>query len=332
MRAIWKGFISFGLVTIPVGIGNAQQRKDVSFRNLSRESMVPVKQKRWDPARDVEVQADDLVKGYEISKGRFVTVEDDELARFAAKQERTIEILEFVDAEQVDPVFYERTYWVEPQERAERPYALLLQAMERSGRAAIGKFVLSTKEHLVLLRPMDGALAIETLYYVDDLRLSDQREIAERVSAVEVKEEELAMADQLIDALTHDFDASKYRNETREALIAFLEAKADGQEPVVPEDVAEPAPVVDLMAALKASLAGAPAATAEGADADADDEAAADTAKKPARKRGSAAAKKDQLSIEEAKLRTIRGEGKDSEEETSKTEKTPARARKRRAS
>lgn len=324
MRAIWKGFISFGLVTIPVGIGNAQQRRDVSFRNLSRESMVPVKQKRWDPVTDAEVGAEDLVKGYEVSKGRFVTVEDDELARFAAKQERTIEILEFVDADQVDPVFYEKTYWVEPQERAERPYALLLQAMERSGRAAIGRFVLSTKEHLVLLRPMNGALAIETLYYVDDLRLSDQREIAERVAAVEIKPEELAMADQLIAALTHEFDASKYRNETREALVAFLEAKADGQEPIIPEDVSEPAPVVDLMAALKASLAGAgaPAAADDGADEEA----------KPAAKRSSRAAKKDQLSIEEARLRGIEGEGQDSDEAASKTDAAPARTRKRRAS
>lgn len=259
MRAIWKGFISFGLVTIPVAIGNAQQRRDVSFRNLSRQSLVPVKQRRWDPVRDVEVGPDDLIKGYEISKGRFVTVEDDELTRFSAKQERTVEILEFVDAGQVDPVFFERTYWIEPQERAERPYALLLRAMERSGRAAIGRFVLSTKEHLVLVRPVGGALALETLHYVDDLRLDEREEIADRVAGVEVRDDELAMADQLIGALTHDFDASKYTNETRAALLAFLEAKADGQEPVIPEDAAEPAPVVDLMAALKASLAATPA-------------------------------------------------------------------------
>ncbi len=258
MRAIWKGFISFGLVTIPVAVGNAQQRRDVSFRNLSRESLVPVKQKRWDPVRDVEVGPDDLIKGYEISKGRFVTVEDDELERFAAKQERTIEILEFVDAAQVDAVFYERTYWVEPQERAERPYALLLRAMERSGRAAIGRFVLSTKEHMVLVRAMGGALVLETLHYVDDLRLEDRHEIADRVAGIDVRDDELAMADQLIDALTHDFQADRYTNETRAALLAFLEAKADGQDPVIPEDAAEPAPVVDLMAALKASLAAQP--------------------------------------------------------------------------
>ena len=302
MRAIWKGFISFGLVTIPVAIGNAQQRKDVSFRNLSRESLVPVRQKRWDPITDREVGPDDLVKGYEVSKGRFVTVEDDELARFVAKQERTIEILEFVDASEVDPVFYERTYWVEPQERAERPYALLLRAMERSERAAIGRFVLSTKEHLVLMRPVGGALAIETLHYVDDLRLDERAEIADRVAAVEVRDEELTMADQLIDALTHDFDASKYTNETRASLLAFLEAKADGQEPILAEDVAEPAPVVDLMAALKASLAASPP-----------------DAETPPAAPGSPR-ERDQLSIEQAGLRRVAQAGEDSGDDTSNTE------------
>ena len=319
MRAIWKGFISFGLVTIPVGIGIAQQRREVSFRNLSRESMVPVKQKRWDPVRDVEITSpDEMIKGYEVSKGRFVTIDDEELARFSARQEKTIEILEFVEVGDIDPVYFERAYWVEPQERAERPYALLLQAMERSGRAAIGRFVLSTKEHLVLMRAMDGALVIETLYYPEDIRIGEVREIQERVAGVEVKDEELAIADQLIDALTNEFDASKYRNETRRALVEFLEAKAEGQTPIIPEDVGEPAPVVDLMAALKASLA---------ASGNEDEDA---PAKKPATRRKT----KEQLSIEDAKLRKLEGGGEEPAEETSKEEAKPAaaRTRKRKAS
>ncbi len=319
MRAIWKGYISFGLVTIPVGIGLAQQRREVSFRNLSRESMVPVKQKRWDPVRDVEIGPDEMIKGYEVAKGRYVTVEEDELARFSAKQEKTIEILEFVDLADIDPVYFERTYWVEPQERAERPYALLLQAMQRSGRGAIGRFVLSTKEHLVFVRAMDGALVIETLYYPEDIRIGEQREIQERIAGVEVKPEELAIADQLIDALTHEFDASKYRNETRRSLVEFLEAKADGQTPIIPEDFGEPAPVVDLMAALKASLAA-------GGKTDSDDAAP----RTPARKR----ATKNQLSIEDAKLRGVDGAKEESEPSTSKTAAKSAatRARNRKAS
>ena len=317
MRAIWKGFISFGLVTIPVGIGIAQQRREVSFRNLSRESMVPVKQKRWDPVRDVEIGPDEMIKGYEITKGRYVTVEEEELARFSARQEKTIEILEFVDLADIDPVYFERAYWVEPQERAERPYALLMRAMERAGRGAIGRFVLSTKEHLVLLRVMDGAMVIETLYYPEDIRVGEHREIQDRVQSVEVKDEELAIADQLIESLTRDFDATKYENETRRALVEFLEAKADGQAPVIPEDVGEPAPVVDLMAALKASLA------ASGAPTEAEPA-------KPARRRST----KEQLSIDDAKLRKVDGgkeeivAGTPNEEE----KPAPARSRKRKAS
>jgi DNA end-binding protein Ku len=279
--------------------------------------MVPVKQKRWDPVRDEEiVSLDDTIKGYEIAKGRYVTIEDDELARFAAKQEKTIEILEFVAVDEIDPVYYERTYWVEPQDRADRPYALLLRAMERSGRAAIGRFVLSTKEHLVLLRAMDGALVIETLYYPEDLRIGEQREIAERIEGVDVKDEELAIADQLIESLTHPFDAAKYRNETRRALLEFLEAKANGQSPVIPDDIAEPAPVVDLMAALKASLA------TTGAAPEAE-------AKQAPRKRG---AKKDQLSIDEAKLRKVEGEKADDEVAQPEQEGARRPARRTRAS
>ena len=325
MRAIWKGFISFGLVTIPVGIGIAQQRKDVSFRNLSRESMTPVKQKRWDPAREAEVGQDDIVKGYEVGKGRYVTVEDDELERFAARQEKTIEILEFVNLAEIDPVYFERAYWVEPQERAERPYALLLQAMEQAGRGAIGRFVLSTKQHLVLLRSSDGALVLELLYWPEDIRVSDREEIAERVEGVEVREEELQIADQLIESLTHPFDASKYRNEMREALLEFLEAKAEGQEPVLPAETAEPAPVVDLMAALKASLAAS-------GDGGGDDEAAKGK-KRPAAS-GRRSKSKDQLSIEQAKLRGVEGAKEDGEQaaEAEEEEAAPARSRRRKAS
>ena len=180
MRAIWNGFISFGLVTIPVSVGLAQQRSDVSFRTLSRATGQPVKQKRWDPDRDVEVSPDDTVKGWEVSKGRYLPVEDSELERFAARQEKTVQILQFVELSEVDPVFFERAYWLEPQERAERPYALLTRAMERTGRAAMGRFVLSTKEHLVLLRPVDGMLALQTLYYPEDVRLRDKKEIVDR--------------------------------------------------------------------------------------------------------------------------------------------------------
>jgi DNA end-binding protein Ku len=254
MRAIWNGFISFGLVTIPVSVGLAQQRKDVSFRTLSRATMRPVKQKRWDTERDVEVGPDDTVKGWEVAKGRYVPIEDDELSKFAARQEKTIEIHQFVEVGEVDPVYFDRAYWLEPQERADRPYALLATALEQSGRAALGRFVLSTKEHLVLIRALDGMLALQTLYYSGDVRSSDKDDIAARVSEIEVGEQELAMAEQLIRAGAKEFTPDALRNEARAQLLDFLQAKAAGQEPVVAPEEPEPVQVVDLMAALKASL------------------------------------------------------------------------------
>lgn len=263
MRAIWKGFVSFGLVTIPVNVGIAQDRKDPSFRTLVRETNRPVKQKRWDPDRDAEVQPEDTVKGWEVGKGRYVIVEEEELARFAPRQEKTVQILQFVELPEVDPVFFEKAYWLEPQERAERPYALLVAALQKTGRAAIGRFVLSTKEHLVLLRAVDGVLTLQTLYYPEDVRTDVQAEIRGRVEGVEVAQAELDIAEQLVTGMTRAFDASEYANETRQALLAMLEAKAEGQEVVAPEAQAEPAPVVDLMAALKASLAAAQAGGGE---------------------------------------------------------------------
>jgi DNA end-binding protein Ku len=309
VRAIWNGFISFGLVTIPVSVGLAQQRSDVSFRTLSRETLQPVKQKRWDPQRDVEVGAEDVVKGWEVSKGRFLPVEDAELERFAARQEKTIQILGFVELSEVDPVYFERAYWLEPQERAERPYVLLRTAMEESGRAALGRFVLSTKEHLVLLRPTNGVLALETLYYPEDVRIQDQREIDERLEGVEVSKEELAMAEQLVEGLSRPFKPDEYPNETRAALVDFLQAKAAGEEIAEPEEVSEPAPVVDLMAALKASLAAA------GGDAP---EAEGDGGK------GDGGKGDDQLSIEQGRLRGVKGGGEGRKSSSSKA-KAPAK-------
>ncbi|HVG99584.1 MAG TPA: Ku protein [Miltoncostaeaceae bacterium] len=322
MRAIWNGFISFGLVTIPVSVGLAQQRSDISFRTLSRETLQPVKQKRWDPERDVEVTPDETVKGWEVSKGRYLPVEDAELERFAARQEKTIQILGFVELSDVDPVYFERAYWLEPQERAERPYALLIRAMEESGRAAIGRFVLSTKEHLVLLRPAGGILTLETLYYPEDVRIRDQREISERLEGVEVSKEELAMAEQLVGGLAREFKPEEYPNETRASLLEFLQAKAAGEEIAEPEEVREPAPVVDLMAALKASLAAA------GGDGAAEEEAPAPKGKAAKDEDGD-----DQLSIEQSRLRGVKGGGEGGKAKAAKAPaKKAATQRRRKAS
>jgi DNA end-binding protein Ku len=262
---------------------------------------------------DREVTSDETVKGWEVAKGRYLPVEDEELEQFAARQEKTIRILQFVDAAEVDPVFIERAYWLEPQERAERPYKLLMKAMEGKGRAAIGRFVLSTKEHLVLLRASDGMLTLETLYYPEDIRLKDKGEISDRLADVDVADAELQMAEQLVEGLARPFEPEAYPNETRKALLDFLHAKADGTEIAEPEEAPEPAPVIDLMAALKASLAAAGGGEAE-------EEAPAG---KPAAKRGSG--KKDgdgQLDIEQSRLRGVEGGG-----ESDGAAKKPARKR-----
>lgn len=349
MRAIWKGFISFGLVTIPVGVGLAQERSaDVSFRTLSRATNRPVKQKRWDQDRDVEVTSDQVVKGWEFAKGQYVPVEDEELERFAARQEKTIEILQFVSIEEVDPVYFDRAYWLEPQERAERPYALLVAAMEKTGKAAIGRFVLSTKEHLVLLRPFEGTMTLETLYYPEDVRLRDHGDIRQRLEGVDVKDAELGMAEQLIEGLTKPFEADAYPNQTRAALLDFLAQKAAGQEPAeVPDAAPQAAPVVDLMAALRASLAAAGGAAPAAAEDDAPQEdVAADApeeappAKRPRAKPAAPRGAKEQLSIEESRLRGMegggetpkRGRGGAKAEATADEEAAPARKRTRKAS
>jgi DNA end-binding protein Ku len=312
VRAIWNGFISFGLVTIPVSVGLAQQRSDVSFRTLSRATGQPVKQKRWDPDRDVEVSPDDTVKGWEVSKGRYLPVEDSELERFAARQEKTVQILQFVELSEVDPVFFERAYWLEPQERAERPYALLTRAMERTGRAAMGRFVLSTKEHLVLLRPVDGMLALQTLYYPEDVRLRDKKEIVDRLQGVDVSDDELAMAEQLVEGLAKPFDPKAYPNQTRAALLEFLQAKADGQEVAEPQETAAPAPVIDLMAALKASLAASGSGGEDAGEGAVEEEAEAEkppAKKKPASRSRAKATSDDQLDIDQSRLRKVEGGG-----------------------
>jgi DNA end-binding protein Ku len=255
MRTIWNGSLSFGLVTIPVGLAVAQQRQDVSFRTLHRECGTPIKQKRWCPYHEREVEAEELVKGWEVSKGQYVVVEEADLESVELKRSRSIELLQFVPLDQVDPLYFDRAYYLAPAADAvgRRPYALLLKALEETGMAAVGKFVLWGKENLCLVRPLDGALALELLYYAEDIR--SRAEIQEAMDETEIQKPELAMARQLIESLAGDFDPAEYANEYRSELRAMLEAKAKGQPIVQPEPVPEAAPVIDLVEALKQSIA-----------------------------------------------------------------------------
>jgi DNA end-binding protein Ku len=254
MRTIWNGSISFGLVNIPIGLALATQRNDVSFRTLHRECGTPIKQKRWCPFHEREVEPEELVKGWEVAKGEFVLVEESDLEAVALQRSQSIDILRFVKLEDVDPVFFDRTYYLAPAsaDAQRRPYVLLLRAMQESGTAAVGKFVLWNKENLCLIRPQGDALALETLFFAEDVR--SKEEIEDSVGATEVKKPELALASQVIQSLMGEWRAEDFENEYRNDVRAMLDAKLAGEEIARPEPVAE-TPVIDLMEALRRSVA-----------------------------------------------------------------------------
>ena len=255
MRSIWKGTISFGLVNIPIALGVATQRSDPKFRTLDAESGQPIRQQMVSSARDdAVVERTETVKGYEVGKGQFVVVTDEELDSVAVERRRTIDIVSFIDIEEVDPVYYDRTYYVAPQEAASKPYTLLLEALKETGKAAVGKIVLSSKEHLVLLRPSGDALAVELLFYPEDVRLSTQEEIEETVHDTKVAKAELDMAKQLVESLSRSFDPNEFENEHKRDLMALIEKKLAGEEIQVAPEPEQREPVPDLMAALQASL------------------------------------------------------------------------------
>lgn len=262
MRTTWNGSLSFGLVSIPVGLAPATKpaarQSDVSFRLLHRECLTPIKQKRWCPTHDREVGPDELVKGWEVAKGQYVVVEEAELEALERHDDsRSIEITRFVPVDQVDPVWLDRTYFLVPGSSVaqRRPYRLLLEAMREAGVGAIGRFVRSGRESLCLVRAKGDALVLETLFLSEDVY--SQAEIEEAVGATEAKPAELELARQVIDGLAGAFDPAGLASDYRRDLRALLEAKLRGEELVRPEPVAERAPALDLLEALKASVAAA---------------------------------------------------------------------------
>ena len=262
MRISWNGSLTFGLVSIPVGLAPATKpaarQSDISFRLLHRECLTPIKQKRWCPKHDREVGPDELVKGWEVAKGQFVVVEEGELeALERADDSRAIEVSQFVPLDAVDPIWLDRTYFLVPgaAPAQRRPYKLLLEAMRDAGVGGIGHFVRSGRESLCLVRARGAALVLETLFLAEDVY--SQTEIEEAVEATELKKAELGLAQQLIDGLAGSFEPETLTSEYRRDLRSMLEAKLRGEEIAMPEPVAEPAPAVDLMEALKASVAAA---------------------------------------------------------------------------
>ena len=259
MRTTWNGSISFGLVNIPVGLAPATKpaarQSDISFRTLHRECGSPIRQKRWCPIHEREVGADEIVKGWEVTKGEFVIVEDADLEAIErADTSRAIEIARFVPLDEVDPIYFDRTYFLAPANApaARRPYVLLLRAMRETGTAGLGRFVLAGKEKLCLIRSRGDALALETLFLAEDVH--SQAEIDEAVAGAEVKAAELDLARQVIASLAAEFEPAELTSDYRRDLRELLEAKLTGREVARPEPAPE-APVVDLMEALRRSVA-----------------------------------------------------------------------------
>jgi DNA end-binding protein Ku len=270
MRVTWNGSLSFGLVSIPVGLAPATKpaarQSDVSFRLLHREDLTPIKQKRWCPAHDREVPSDELVKGWEFAKGQFVVVEEGELEALERRDDsRTIDIERFVPLSEVDPVWMDRTYFLVPGQAPaqRRPYKLLLEVMEEAGVGAIGRFVRSGRESICLVRPRGQGLVLETLYLAEDVY--SQAEIDEAMEETDVKKPELDLARQIVEGLAADFAPDALASTYRSDLRALLEAKLRGEEIAEPESTPEPAPSVDLIEALRASVAAAKSSTEKAA-------------------------------------------------------------------
>jgi DNA end-binding protein Ku len=254
-RAIWSGAISFGLVNIPVRLYSAVSRKTVRFHQLDSADNGRIQQKRVNPRTGEEVPYENLVKGYEIGPDSYVVIDPDELDSLAPEKTRTIDIEDFVDLEQIDPIFYDHPYYLAPGTGAEKAYKLLLDAMKESGKVAIARVVLRSKENLVAIRPRDGVMTMETLLFADEVIPPDSLDDMPEAGGKKTTKRELDMAQQLIDSLSGEFDPEKYRDEYRDRVLDLIERKAQGEEIVVEEQPEEPKKVPDLMAALEASIA-----------------------------------------------------------------------------
>jgi DNA end-binding protein Ku len=253
-NAIWTGSISFGLVTVPVRLVSATRSQDVRFNQLDGETGARIRYRRVSEQTGEEVPTDRIVKGYELEPGRYVVVEGDELAALKPKASRQIEIEDFVDLSEIDPVYFEQPYYLIPDKDAEKAYRLLADVMRQENKVAIGRFVLRSKEALVAIRAIDGALCLETMRYADEV-LEPGREVEIPEPTAVPTERELDMARQLVNTLAGRFDPEKYRDEYREEVLALIDRKAAGEEVVASPTAEEPAKVLDLMAALEASLA-----------------------------------------------------------------------------
>jgi len=288
-RAMWTGAISFGMVTVPVKLYSALNRKSVRFHQLSGRTGVRIAQRRVDPQSGEEVPYEDVVKGFEIAPDRYVVIEPGELETLQPKKTKTIEIEDFVELSQIDPVFYDHPYYLAPGPGGAKPYRLLLEAMRETGKVAIARVVIRSKEQLVAIRPMGEVLGMATMIFADEILPAERLDEISEAAEVTTTKRELDIAKQLVDSLAGEFEPDKYSDTYREEVLALIERKAQGEaiavQPVL-EEVAAPAP--DLMSALKASLDAVRAREADGAAKPRKPAARKATAKKAAAKQPAA--------------------------------------------
>ena len=248
---VWSGYLTFGLISMPVRLYSGARGEHISFHMLHRDDMTRVKQQLYCPADERVVERDEIVKGYEYRKGEYVVIEPEEIKKIEPKTAKAMEILEFVKEDDVDPIYFESSYYMVAEEAGKRPYALLARALQDSKYVAIAKLTMHNREYTVFLRSYDGGMMLHTMYYQDEVRALENF----GTDKVELKEAELKIANQLISALAAEWEPEKYHDTFQENLKALIKARLEGKEVTAVEHPGKPAPVVDLMAALKDSLA-----------------------------------------------------------------------------
>ena len=252
-RPVWSGTISFGLVAIPMKLYNAVNRKSVSFNQLDERTMSRIRYRKVSDETGEEVPDENIVKGYEVSKGRYVIVDPDELEPFIPAATRSVELEEFVDLSDIDPVYFDNSYYVAP-DGSPKPYVLLARAMEQAGKVGIGRFVMRNKQYTAAIRAVDGHLMMSTLTYADEVVKKTAIDELEGLDDVDVSDREVKMAEALVASLSDEFQPEKYHDDYREQVLDLIAKKAAGEDFEIPEPAAEKPKIVDLMAALEASV------------------------------------------------------------------------------
>lgn len=248
-RAIWSGIITFGMVSIPVKLFTGTESKDISFNQLHRECKSRIKEQKFCPTCDRKIENDEIEKGYEYAKGNYVIMAKEDFETLPLPNKNCIEVTSFINLAEIDPVYYEKSYYLEPDEKAKKPFTLFMKAMQEKGMTAVAKVAIRSKERLCALRSLDGTLVLNTLFFPDEIRIESGKPLPE----VTISDKEMAMAGSLIDLMTHEFSPSDYTDSYREAVLKTIEAKLEGKELAQAPD-APVGNVVDLMEALQASM------------------------------------------------------------------------------